>query len=213
MCGAKLRKPGAGQRPDYCSRSCSSKAYRSRRAAAVEQQLAAARVAVQPAADRDGPLGEILRLAAAVHGTAVQFVDALDAGLDPAVTAEHFTAALSALHRDLLHQAALTTGRRAAIPAQRARPTALTPPLTLTLGGCEPVLDLALGWQLSGRAADTSAYWILDHGHIVGWVERSPAGGWHAVSDGALLDADERTRPGPWRDHVLAGLRLVPEHT
>ncbi|MGW7448159.1 hypothetical protein [Kitasatospora sp. NPDC054795] len=168
-------------------------------------------MAVRPAVDRDGPLGEVLRLAA-VHDTATQFADGLDAGLDPAATAERFTAALSALHRDLLHQAALATGREAAVPAQRAGSAALTPPLTLTLGGCEPVLDLAPGWQLSGRAADTSAYWVLDRGHIVGWVERSAAGGWHAVSDGVLLDAGERAGPGLWRDHVLAGSRLVTGH-
>ncbi|MEU9047337.1 hypothetical protein AB0D63_37675 [Kitasatospora sp. NPDC048343] len=154
----------------------------------------------------------MLRLAAAVHGTAVQFVDDLDAGLDPAATAEQFTEALSVLHQDLLHQAVLATRREVGIPAQRALPTTLTPPLALTLGGCEPVIDLAPGWQLSGRGAGTSAYWVLDHGHVTGWVEQSPAGGWHAVSDGALLEAGERTGPGPWRDHVLAGQRLANAH-
>ncbi|MFJ2781591.1 hypothetical protein [Kitasatospora sp. NPDC087315] len=142
----------------------------------------------------------------------MRFVGCLDAGHDPADTAERFTAILSTLHQDLLHQAVLATRQETVIPAQRPRPASLTAPLTLTLGGCEPVLDLAPGWQLSGCAADPSAYWVLDHSHVAGWVELSPAGGWHAVSDGALLDADERTSPGPWRDHVLAGLRLVHAH-
>ncbi|MFI8086639.1 hypothetical protein ACIF6L_38360 [Kitasatospora sp. NPDC086009] len=208
MCGATLRTGGAGQKPAYCSPSCQSKAYRGRRAASAAQQLAAARAAGTRATDRDGPLGEFLRLAAAIHGTATQFAEDLDNGPDPSATAEQFTTTLSAPYRGLLRQAALAAGPGATVPTQRARSASLIAPLALTLGGCEPVLDLAPGWQLSGRASDGSAYGVLDHGHVRGWVELSPAGGWHAVSDGLLLGADARNDPGPWRDHVLAALHL-----
>ncbi|GLW75013.1 hypothetical protein Kpho02_73100 [Kitasatospora phosalacinea] len=59
VCGEAIRAGGAGQRPEYCSRSCSSKAYRGRVKERQEAAVAEAVDAAHRAAGADALLGAV----------------------------------------------------------------------------------------------------------------------------------------------------------
>ncbi|MCU7827028.1 hypothetical protein [Kitasatospora sp. DSM 101779] len=78
-CGTAVRASGAGRRPVYCSRSCSSKAYRRRRAEShhkvVADALIASRAETPDAAD---PVARhLLDLAAGVRHAAARYLENL----------------------------------------------------------------------------------------------------------------------------------------
>ncbi|MEW1914888.1 hypothetical protein AB0442_42150, partial [Kitasatospora sp. NPDC085895] len=79
-CGMGLRATGPGRRPVYCSRSCSSKAYRRRRAEgqqrAVADALIASRVETRDGADAGAQ--ELLDVAAGVQRAAARFLQNLE---------------------------------------------------------------------------------------------------------------------------------------
>ena len=83
QCGTPLRASGPGRRPVYCSRSCSSKAYRKRRTEdhqdAVADALVSSRVETpDPAAAADAGAQELLELAAAVQRATAHYLHHLE---------------------------------------------------------------------------------------------------------------------------------------
>ncbi|MFH8387667.1 hypothetical protein ACH4E7_43455 [Kitasatospora sp. NPDC018058] len=80
QCGTTLRTGGPGRKPVYCSRSCSSKAYRQRRAQShqdvVADALVSSRVEI-PDAPEPGHQ-HLLELAAAIGRSAARYLQALD---------------------------------------------------------------------------------------------------------------------------------------
>ncbi|MEU9617246.1 hypothetical protein AB0D56_37900 [Streptomyces sp. NPDC048209] len=79
-CGGALRTAGPGRRPVYCSRSCSSRAYRRRRVERHQDAVADALVSSRVELSVAGQAGdrEILELAAAVQRSAARYLQALD---------------------------------------------------------------------------------------------------------------------------------------
>ncbi|MFD7982496.1 hypothetical protein ACFV4M_03835 [Kitasatospora indigofera] len=79
-CGTALRASGPGRRPVYCSRACSSKAYRKRRTEGQQDAVADALVSsrVEIPADADGGEQELLDLAAAVQRATARYLQQLD---------------------------------------------------------------------------------------------------------------------------------------
>ncbi|MFB7678317.1 hypothetical protein ACFC26_43680 [Kitasatospora purpeofusca] len=79
-CGGELRSTGPGRRPVFCGRSCSSKAYRRRRAErqqdAVADALVSSRVEIPDAADAGDR--ELLDLAAAVRRATARYLENLE---------------------------------------------------------------------------------------------------------------------------------------
>ncbi|MFE3109707.1 hypothetical protein ACFXKJ_34205 [Kitasatospora indigofera] len=79
-CGTALRASGPGRRPVYCSRACSSKAYRKRRTESQQDAVADALVSsrVEIPAGADGGEQELLDLAAAVQRATARYLQQLD---------------------------------------------------------------------------------------------------------------------------------------
>ncbi len=79
-CGTALRTGGPGRRPHFCSRSCSAKAYRRRRAEKHQDAVADALVSTRVEIPASGEAGrqELLDLAAAVQRTAARYLESLE---------------------------------------------------------------------------------------------------------------------------------------
>lgn len=79
-CGTALRTGGPGRRPHFCSRACSAKAYRRRRAEKHQDAVADALVSTRVEIPASGEAGrqELLDLAAAVQRTAARYLESLE---------------------------------------------------------------------------------------------------------------------------------------
>ncbi|PBC70180.1 hypothetical protein BX265_7576 [Streptomyces sp. TLI_235] len=133
-CGTAVRASGPGRRPVYCSRSCSSKAYRRRRAEdqhkAVTDALVASRAEIPD--DADEGARELLDVAAGLQRAAAHFLENLENSRDGGPD-EDGGQALDLLERSvtsttwrLLHTAralrhARLLERRAALAAEATR--------------------------------------------------------------------------------------------
>ena len=97
VCETPIRSDGSGQRPSYCGRGCSSKAYRAR---VKERQNATLAAALNASREPSSELAqevaqELARLGSLVERTAQSLAQTLDKGADPM----HVRVSLSSLER------------------------------------------------------------------------------------------------------------------
>ncbi|MFJ7280721.1 hypothetical protein [Kitasatospora sp. NPDC098663] len=176
-CDTELRATGPGRRPAYCGRSCSSKAYRRRRAVHQQDAVADALVSSRVETPATGEAGhrELLELAAAVQRSTTRFLENLERarlgeGDDPrcnhalALLETQLTGATQRILRQAhvlryeMTAARLHAGTPAGTPAPGAGDTALDSPRVESTGSdgaalapAGPAADPARGFASDGR--------------------------------------------------------------
>ena len=146
QCGTPLRASGPGRRPVYCSRSCSSKAYRKRRTEdhqdAVADALVSSRVETpDPAAADDAGARELLELAAAVQRATAHYLHHLEQarhgqGDDPRCNRalQQLETSTTGVTQRLLRQAHVLRYEMTSARLRAERATAGTAPAALPTG-------------------------------------------------------------------------------